>query len=97
MEDNGKRHPAHLDVPQGAVISPLLANIYLHYVFDLWSHQFRQQKVKGEMVIIRYADDAVLGFQYHQEACRYLGKLKQWLHTFGLCVHPRKTRLLRFC
>lgn len=96
VDDKGKRHPSRQGVPQGAVISPLLANIYLHYVFDLWSHQFRQMKVKGEMVIIRYADDAVLGFQHQQEACMYLGMLKQRLKAFGLCIHPKKTRLLRF-
>ena len=95
-DDMGKRHPAQRGVPQGAVISPLLANIYLHYVFDIWSHQWRRKEAKGVVTVVRYADDVVLGFQYEREAKEYLGQLKQRLQAFGLSVHPEKTRLIRF-
>ena len=96
MDEQGKRCPAHIGVPQGAVISPLLANIYLHYVFDLWSHQWRNRQAKGEVLLLRYADDAVLCFQSKSDANDYLVKLKQRLQGFGLAVHPEKTRLIRF-
>ena len=74
----------------------MLANIYLHYVFDLWTHQWRGKQAKGEVLITRYADDAVLCFQYEWEARRYLSMLKTRLKIFGLAVHPDKTRLIRF-
>ncbi len=96
VDETGTRCPARRGVPQGAVISPLLANIYLHYVFDLWSHQWRSKNANGTVVIVRYADDVVLGFQYEAEAKTYLGLLKQRLQAFGLAVHPEKTRLIRF-
>ena len=69
--------------PQGAVISPILANIYLHYVFDLWSHAWRQKKASGAVIIIRYADDIVLGFQYEREAYhpQTQGKIERWHQT----------------
>jgi RNA-directed DNA polymerase len=82
--------------PQGAVISPILANVYLHYVFDLWSHQWRRQKAHGDMIIIRYADDSVLGFEFEQEAKRFLQDLQERLQAFGLTLHPDKTKLIRF-
>lgn len=94
--ENGQRTAAVCGVPQGAVISPLLANIYLHYVFDLWTHQWRSKQTKGEVLITRYADDAVLCFQHEWEARRYLRMLKTRLKVFGLAVHPDKTRLIRF-
>lgn len=96
MDEQGRRSPAQVGVPQGAVISPLLANIYLHYVFDLWSHQWRQQHAKGEVLLVRYADDAVLCFQNKWDANEYLVKLNQRLQRFGLVAHPDKTRLIRF-
>ncbi len=96
VDDQGQRVPAERGVPQGAVISPLLANIYLHYAFDLWSHQWRKQKAHGEVLIIRYADDAVLGFQNKWDANAYLAMLAPRLNYFGLSVHPDKTRLIRF-
>ena len=96
VDENGKRNPAHRGLPQGAVISPLLSNIYLHYVFDLWSHQWRQARATGEVLIVRYADDAVLCFQHKWEANEYLVKLKARLERFGLAVHPEKTKLIRF-
>jgi group II intron reverse transcriptase/maturase len=82
--------------PQGAVISTILANVYLHYVFDLWSHQWRRQKAHGDMIIIRYADDSVLGFEFEQEAKRFLQDLQERLQAFGLTLHPDKTKLIRF-
>lgn len=83
--------------PQGAVISPVLANVYLHYVLDLWFQAWRSsQQVKGEAYIIRYADDFVVGFQYKREAKRFLRQLRERLEKFGLSLHPGKTRLIEF-
>jgi group II intron reverse transcriptase/maturase len=83
-------------VPQGATISCLLANIYLHYVFDLWSQQWRRRHAHGDMIIVRYADDTVVAFEREQDARRYWTELAERLKTFGLALHPEKTRLLRF-
>lgn len=94
--DEGKRQPASRGLPQGAVISPLLSNVYLHFVFDLWSHHWRQTMAKGEVTIVRYADDSVLCFQFKQDAINFLGLLSRRLEDFGLAVHPEKTRLIRF-
>ena len=82
--------------PQGAVISPLLANIYLHYVFDLWVNLWRKQQAYGDVVVVRYADDTVLGFQYQPEADRFLEDLRKRLAKFGLELHPGKTRRIEF-
>ena len=82
--------------PQGAVISPILANFYLHYVLDLWVHQWRRKKARGDVIVVRYADDAVLGFQYRDEAMRFLAELKERVARFGLELHPEKTRLIAF-
>jgi RNA-directed DNA polymerase len=82
--------------PQGATISPLLANVYLHYVFDLWVQQWRKCVARGEVIVVRYADDFVLGFQYEVDAVRFRADLQQRLERFGLEVHPDKTRLIRF-
>lgn len=81
--------------PQGATISPLLANVYLHYVLDLWVQQWRK-RARGDVIIVRYADDFVVGFQYEDDAVRFQGDLHDRLARFGLEVHPDKTRLLRF-
>jgi len=81
---------------QGSVISPLLANIYLHYCLDLWANRWRQQEARGDMVIVRYADDVVLGFQHEGDARRFLDAMRDRLGTFGLSLHPDKTRLLEF-
>jgi RNA-directed DNA polymerase len=82
--------------PQGSVISPALANLYLHYVLDLWVNQWRRKQAKGDVIITRYADDAVLGFQYRDEAERFLKELRERLAKFGLELHPEKTRLIEF-
>ena len=66
--ENGKRIPAKQGTPQGAPISPLLANIYLHYVMDLWIRQWRERTARGQMIAVRYADDSVLGFEKHEDA-----------------------------
>jgi RNA-directed DNA polymerase len=82
--------------PQGGSASPLLANIYLHYVFDCWAHAWRRQQAKGEVIVVRYADDTVVGFQYQDDARRFLGALNLRMAKFGLELHPEKTRLLEF-
>ena len=83
--------------PQGSVISPILANIYLHYVLDLWfQKKWRTHEVKGDTIIVRYADDFVAGFQYKQDAERFLHDLKERLGRFELELHPDKTRLIEF-
>ena len=82
--------------PQGATVSPLLANIYLHYVLDLWANQWRDQHARGTMCIVRYADDFTVGFQHRDDAKRFLAELRERLGKFALELHPEKTRLLEF-
>ena len=82
--------------PQGGSISPLLCNIYLHYVLDLWINQWRRKEAKGEVIVVRYADDFVTGFQKEIEARRCLDELRERLGAFGLDLHPEKTRLIEF-
>jgi RNA-directed DNA polymerase len=82
--------------PQGAVISPLLANIYLHYVYDLWAHAWRKRHATGDMIVVRYADDTIVGFQRRTDAERFLNDLKERLAEFALSLHPEKTRLIEF-
>jgi len=82
--------------PQGAVISPFLANVYLHYVYDLWVRQWRQRHAVGQMIVIRYADDTIVGFEHSQDAERFLLDLSTRLAQFGLGLHPDKTRLIEF-
>lgn len=94
--ENGKRIPAKQGTPQGAPISPLLANIYLHYVMDLWIRQWRERTAWGQMIAVRYADDSVLGFEKHEEAWSFRHALEARLAQFNLKLHPEKTRLLRF-
>jgi len=83
-------------VPQGAVISPLLANVYLHYVFDLWSQAWRKHRAQGDMIMIRYADDTIVGFEDRQEAEQFLSALHKRMAQFALSLHPDKTRLIAF-
>jgi len=82
--------------PQGAVISPVLANIYLHYVFDLWAHRWRQRHARGEVILVRYADDIVIGCEHEWEARRFMAELRERMELFNLKLHPEKTRLLEF-
>jgi len=81
---------------QGAVISPLLANIYLHYAFDLWAARWRRRKATGDMIIVRYADDFIVGFQHEADARRFLDEMRARLQEFALTLHPDKTRLIEF-
>lgn len=81
---------------QGSVISPLLANVYLHYVFDLWANRWRQREAKGDMIIVRYADDIVVGFQHEHEARRFWDAMRGRFEEFALSLHPDKTRLMEF-
>ena len=82
--------------PQGAVISPILANLYLHYVVDLWVEAWRKKVARGDVIVVRYADDAVLGFEHREEAEGFLEQLRERLRKFGLELHPEKTRLIEF-
>jgi RNA-directed DNA polymerase len=81
---------------QGSVISPLLANIYLHYVLDLWAERYRWREVKGDMIVVRYADDVIVGFERGEEASRFLDALKARFAEFALALHPEKTRIVEF-
>ena len=81
---------------QGSVISPLLANLYLHYVFDLWAERWRRREAKGDMILVRYADDIVVGFQYESDARRFWDAMRERLGEFALSLHPGKTRLIEF-
>ena len=92
----GRHELSSRGTPQGAVISPILANVYLHYVFDLWANLWRRQKASGDVLMIRYADDIVLGFEYEAEARAFLAEMQERLQTFGLTLHPEKSRLIQF-
>ena len=94
--EDGRVTRGERGAPQGAVISPILANVYLHYVYDLWVHRWRQTKAAGDMIVIRYADDTIVGFQHEHEAKAFLDDLKERLRAFELALHPSKTRLIRF-
>jgi group II intron reverse transcriptase/maturase len=96
VSEEGKWSETTIGTPQGAVISPLLANIYLHYVFDLWAEAWRKKVAKGDVIAVRYADDLVVGFQHRAEAERFLQGFRLRLAKFGLELHPEKTRLIEF-
>jgi RNA-directed DNA polymerase len=81
---------------QGSVISPLLANIYLHYVLDLWAERWRRHEATGDMIIVRYADDVVVGFEREADANRFLEAMRTRFEEFALSLHPDKTRLIEF-
>jgi RNA-directed DNA polymerase len=94
--DDGRWFETEEGTPQGAVISPVLANLYLHHVLDLWVKAWRKKVAQGEVIIVRYADDAVLGFQKREDADRFLKELQERVRKFGLELHPEKTRLIEF-
>jgi len=94
--EEGRRTVSERGTPQGAVISPLLANIFLHYVFDTWAQHWRKHHARGDVIMVRYADDSVLGFQYEGEAKRFLEAMRERFAKFGLELHPQKTRLIEF-
>ena len=85
-----------MGTPQGAVASPLLANIYLHYVFDLWAHQWRRREATGNVVFVRYADDIVAGFEHEADARRFWDAMRTRFEQFSLELHGEKSRLLEF-
>jgi group II intron reverse transcriptase/maturase len=94
--ENGELHEVESGTPQGGIISPLLANVYLHYVLDLWANQWRKRHARGEVYIVRYADDLVMGFQNEQDARAMREALSKRLAAFGLELHPDKTRVIQF-
>ena len=96
LEEEGEWKETEAGTPQGAVISPLLANVYLHYVFDLWLEAWRKKVARGQVIVVRYADDLVVGFQTKADAERFLKEFEERLAKFGLEMHPEKTRLLEF-
>jgi group II intron reverse transcriptase/maturase len=81
---------------QGASVSPLLSNVYLHYVFDLWADQWRRRNARGDVILVRFADDYVAGFEHREDAERFLAGLRERFAKFGLELHPEKTRLIEF-
>jgi len=94
--EDGKWRPVEGGVPQGASVSPLLANVYLHYVFDLWVQRWRETQARGDMIVVRWADDFIVGFQHREEAERFLSELRERFAMFKLELHPDKTRLIEF-
>jgi RNA-directed DNA polymerase len=96
VSEDGKWSETKVGTPQGAVVSPLLANVYLHYVFDLWLEAWRKKVAQGDVLAVRYADDLVVGFEHRAEAERFLEAFRERLAKFGLELHPDKTRLIEF-
>ncbi|WP_425272442.1 reverse transcriptase domain-containing protein [Ralstonia insidiosa] len=94
--ENGELSISETGTPQGSVASPLFANVYLHCVFDLWANRWRRQEAKGNVIILRYADDVVIGFEHEADARRFWDAMRQRLEEFSLALHPDKTRLLEF-
>lgn len=94
--EQGKWTKMKEGTPQGATISPLLANIYLHYVFDLWIQWWRRTQARTEVIVVRYADDIIIGFQRREDAERFQEAFRERLRKFSLELHPQKTRLIEF-
>ena len=96
VSENGQWSETKMGTPQGAVVSPLIANIYLHYVYDVWVHAWRRKMARGAVVVVRYADDTVVGFRYREDAERFQKELQERLAKFGLELNTDKTRLIEF-
>lgn len=96
MGEDGEVTATEVGTPQGAVVSPLLANVYLHYVFDLWAEWWRKHHARGNVILVRYADDIVVGFEHEADAKRFLADMRQRMEKFALSLHPDKTRLIEF-
>jgi group II intron reverse transcriptase/maturase len=96
VSEDGEWSKTEVGTQQGSVISPLLSNIYLHYVLDGWVKEWRKEQAHGEVIIVRYADDFVMGFQHWYEAERFLKELKERFTSYGLEIHNEKTRLIEF-
>jgi group II intron reverse transcriptase/maturase len=94
--EKGKLEVQEAGTPQGSSLSPLLANIYLHYAFDLWANEWRRERARGTVTIVRYADDFLVGFEHRDEAERFLAELRERLAGFHLELHPEKTRIVAF-
>jgi RNA-directed DNA polymerase len=94
--EDGTRTWSETGAPQGGSASPLLSNVYLHYAFDLWAHKWRRKQARGDVVIVRFADDVVVGFQHRADAERFRIELAERFRKFNLELHPEKTRLLEF-
>ncbi len=94
--EDGTRTWSEEGTPQGGSVSPLLANVYLHYAFDLWARRWRKTQAHGDVIVVRYADDFIVGFQHQADAERFLTDLRERLAKFRLELHPEKTRLLEF-
>ena len=96
VSENGEWSKTEVGTPRGSVISPLFSNIYLHYVLDEWVSNWRKKQARGEVVVVRYADDYVMGFQHRGEAERFLSESKERFAYYGLEIHSEKTRLIEF-
>lgn len=94
--EDGELSVSEIGTPQGSVASPLFANVYLHYAFDLWANRWRRREAKGNVIILRYADDVVVGFEHEADARRFWDAMRLRLEEFSLALHPDKTRLLEF-
>lgn len=94
--EEGKRIQSEVGTVQGGSISPLLANVYLHYVLDLWIQRWRQKQARGDVIVVRWADDFIVGFEHRWEGERFLTELQERFEKFGLELHPDKTRLIEF-
>jgi len=92
--EDGRVTRSQVGAPQGAVISPILANVYLHYVNDLWVQRWRHTKANGDVIVVRYADDQIVGFEHEHEAKAFLHDLHERMRAFELALHPDKTRLI---
>jgi len=94
--EEGQWSKTEVGTPQGAVVSPLLANVYLHYAFDLWAQRWRKHHARGDAIVVRYSDDIVMGFEQRNDAERFLQEWKARMRKFGLELHPDKTRVVEF-